>query len=211
MKKHLVLISCIAATIHSTSAQTVSQPKAAQPAVRSTDPSLPANGTGVLYVDVAPWATPRSMKELVNLSPLIIEGVVEKVMPSRESSPRIVETDSLITITRIIKGPAVGSAVVVSQAGGTIGNATVKPAQYSLLQKGDRYVLFLQADERSVSPPTPGFKRYTVTGASSGLFFFGTDDLMHVNADEPDRLRKNYEGASRTSIVDLVKMTVAAQ
>ena len=50
------------------------------------------------------------------MSSLIIEGVVEKVMPSRRAGQTWIETDSVIRIAKTFKGSVEGPTIVISAA-----------------------------------------------------------------------------------------------
>ena len=73
------------------------------------------HGVGQLIVDVLP--VPQSLKQLTDMSSLIVEGVVEKVMPSRQGSGQTwEETDSVINIVQTFKASA-GPAIAIAQLG----------------------------------------------------------------------------------------------
>ena len=168
-----------------------------------TPPELPSKGTARLYVTPKPDDSPGSLKELCDMSPLIIEGVVKKSMPPRHVSPQDLETDSLVTVTRTLKGGASSSDIVISQSGGTIGELTLRPVQYSILQAGQRYLLFLKEDLRPTVPQVSGVKRYFVVGIWSGLFNVSTGKVQ-VDADSPDALRKAFDGLSEDQLIKAV-------
>jgi hypothetical protein len=199
MKTHRIGIGIviIAVTLHLGVAQSPQPPKS-----QSTLPPPEPHGIGQLQVTVIP--EPRSLKQLTDTSTLIIEGIVGTVMPSR-GNRNLIETDSVINITQTLKGSAQGSAIVVSQIGGTLGDLTNKPTQYSLVRQGEQYILCLQMDERTTVPPVVGLKRYTVVGAWSGLMFFGADNLMHTDPAYHDVVRRMYEGTSKASMINLLR------
>jgi len=154
-----------------------------------------------LIVDVLP--VPQSLKQLADMSSLIIEGVVEKVMPSRRAGQTWIETDSVIRIAQTFKGSVEGPTIVIAQMGGRVGED--QPTQYSLVQTGERYILFLSPDDRKALPPVEGLKRYDVAAAWAGLLFVGADGLIHTDPQYHDALRKKYEGKSKAEMIDLVK------
>jgi hypothetical protein len=149
---------------------------------------------------------PQSLKQLVDMSSLIVEGVVEKVMPSRRGAGQTwIETDSVIDIAQTFKGATNGSAIVIAQMGGRDGGAADQPTQYSLVQAGERYIFFLSPDDRKALPSVSGLKRYDVTAAWSGLLFVGADGLIHTDPKYNDPLRKKYEGKTKAEMIDLLK------
>jgi hypothetical protein len=165
-------------------------------------PAVP-RGIGLLTVDVLP--EPQSLKQLADMSSLIIEGVIEKVMPARGSGQTWIETDAVISIAQTLKGLAGVSRIVISQMGGRVGEATEQPTQYSLVQPGERYILCVTEDDRTTVPSVAGLKRYGIAGAWSGLLFVGADGFIHTDPKYTDPLRKTYEGKSKASMIDLIK------
>jgi len=171
-----------------------------------TDPgsSPPPPVPCCLIVDVMP--VPQSLKQLVDMSSLIVEGVVEKVMPSRRGAGQTwIEIDSVIRIAQTWKGSAGGSTIVLSQMGGRDGGAADQPTQYSIVQPGERYILFLSLDDRRALPSVAGLKRYDVTAAWAGLLFVGADGLIHTDSKYNDPLRKKYEGKAKAEMINLLK------
>ena len=102
----------------------------------------------------------RSFTELCTKADTIIDGVVEtdtpRLMPGRHAT---VETDFRISVNRVLKGPIDTREVVVSETGGTVGELQLI-MNFPLLRKGDRYVLFLDAENRPEIPPVPGLPRF---------------------------------------------------
>jgi hypothetical protein len=90
-----------------------------------------------------------------------------------------------------------------------VGDVTSQPTQYSLVQPGERYILFLTSDDRSSLPSVAGLKRYDVTAAWAGLLFVGADGLMHTDPKYHDPLRKKYEGKSKVEMIDLLEKAIS--
>lgn len=197
MKTHGIRIALIAASFN-LGAQ--SQTPGSNPQSWTPPPVPP--GVGLIKLNVMP--VPRSLKELVDSSSLIVEGVIGKVMPARGSGQTLIETDSVVNIVQTLKGSAGNPTIVISQAGGTVGDATGQPTQYSLVQAGERYILCLKEDNRTTVPPVAGSKRYGIVAAWSGLLFVGADGLMHTDPKYKDPLRKTFEGMSKASMIDLI-------
>jgi hypothetical protein len=199
MRTNCVGIALIIAAFN-LGAQPRASPAKPRPLYRPGQP----HGVGQLIVDVLP--VPQSLKQLTDMSSLIIEGVVEKAIPSRRGAGQTwIETDSVIRIVQTLKGPVGDSTIVISQMGGKVGDSTDQPTQYSLVQPGERYILFLSADDRNALPPVEGLKRYGVTAAWAGLLLVGTDGLIHTDPKYHDPLRKTYEGKSKEEMIDLSK------
>ncbi len=167
--------------------------------VRRGEPP-PSQGNAVLHITPMPSQIFSSLKDMATASLLIAEGTVKATLPSRETSPRALETDAVIAIRRVLKGPTDVREVVISQRGGRRGGLVVAPTQYALVQPGEHYVLFLTEDKRSGIPDVPGINRYLVTGLWSGLFRF-QEGRMRTDARRVDSLRAKYEGVSAEEIV----------
>jgi hypothetical protein len=195
MKPHSVGIVLLAVTLHLGVAQSQTPPPKPRHIYAPGQPQ--PHGGGQLIVDVLP--VPQSLNQLTDMSSLIVEGVVEKVMPERQE-----ETDSVINITQTFKGSDGGSAIVISQLGGK-GTDIV---QYSLFQPGERYILFLSQDDRKALPSIPGLKRYGVTAAWAGLLLVGADGLIHTDPKYHDPLRNKYEGKSTAEMIDLLEKAI---
>jgi hypothetical protein len=193
-----LIVSCIVLT--SVIATTTN---AQAPARRRLGDPPPTEGHGVLSVTPAPSLMPQSLKDLCDLSAVIVEGVVATIFPSRQLGPSqsSLETDALVNVTKVLKGP-VGAhqQLVVSQLGGAKGNFSSTPTQYSLVRAGEKYILFLREDDRPNLPiQAQTTTRYIVTGIWAGLFFF-ENNRMQVRARVPESFRAQYEGLTLEQI-----------
>lgn len=131
--------------------------------------------TGTGQSLVTPGVVPLSLNELVRESDVIVEGVVQSVLPSRLRTPSdasSVETDSVFSVTRVFKGRAENlRTIVVTQIGGKYGDFELQPVQYDLLRAGDHHILFLTADSRPIVPRYPSVDgAFSITGIWSGNF-----------------------------------------
>jgi hypothetical protein len=140
----------------------------AQPAGRlraGEEPPQPLRGDIHAIADPAPM---RSFKELCDRAAAIVEGVVETDAPRNMPGRGVhIETDFWIAVNRVLKGPADTPKIVVSEMGGTFGELHLI-MNFPLLQRGDRYVLFLYEDKRPGLPAVPGLPRYEAE------IFYGT-------------------------------------
>jgi len=106
-----------------------------------------------------PGQVPETMAELCEKSVVIVEASTTRTLPPRETSPGSLETDAVLSVRTVLKGPVVnGQQIVVAQRGGETLVFSVIPAQYPLLQPGVQYLLFLSEDRRPNSPPITGMK-----------------------------------------------------
>jgi hypothetical protein len=205
MNPHSVGIVLLAVTLHLGVANSQPPPPNSRPIY---PPGQPHGVVGQLIVDVLP--VPQSLKQLTDMSSLIVEGVVEKVMPSRGDGNTWIETDSVINIAQTFKGSIGGSAIVIAQMGGEVADVTSQPTQYSLVQPGERFILFLSPDDRKALPSIAGLKRYDVTAAWAGLLLVGADGLIHTDPKYDDPLRKRYEGKSKVEMIDLLEKAITS-
>lgn len=153
----------------------------------------PSEGTARLFITPAPSEIATSLRDLGNLSSLVVEGTVKITLPPREPSPRTLETDAVILVNRTLKGPGTAREIVISQRGGVIGAFSIKPVHYSLVQRGEQYIFFLRDDKRESLSAAPGLQRYLIAGIWSGLFRFA-EGKMRVGAEAPEDFRRRYEG-----------------
>ncbi len=163
------------------------------------DPWPPAQGTVRSIYDLAPMrATKLSLKWLCDSSDVIIDGTVQRSLPPRVLSSHRLETDFLISVGRVRKGPATLRQILVSQPGGSIGEFHMISDQFSLMQQGESYLLFLTNDNRLNTPKSPGVSAYQITQCWWGLFRV-IEEKIQLPKQEPDELRK-YEGANAESV-----------
>lgn len=186
---------------------------AQQTPAKHTAPVSPSpKGNGVLHVTLAPWQRVSTLKELCAKSTLIIYGTIKQTFPSRELggvNPGYLETDALLEVEGMLKGVPSQQRLVVSQAGGSTAQYSIRPAQYSLMQPGKHYLVFLTEDTRPSAPPVSGAKRYIITGAWSGLFTFESGRML-MDADEPDSLRQQFSGLSLDEVMKAITTELAA-
>jgi hypothetical protein len=128
-------------------------------------PPEPLRGEIHAIADPAPV---HSFQDLCGRAAAIVEGVVEtdasRMIPGRG---RQIETDFWIAVTRVLKGSVDNPKIVVSEMGGTVGELHLI-MNFPLLQRGERYVLFLYAENRPGIPPVNGLRRY------QSEIFYGT-------------------------------------
>jgi hypothetical protein len=106
---------------------------------------------------------PGTLDALIDHSSHVIEATVESSFPviDRGSGPLV--SDFLIRVDQVVKGTLTSRQIVVHQFGGTLGGRVSEPAFYSLMQPGERYILFLRDSDSAAftaSLPTRGVPRY---------------------------------------------------
>jgi len=109
---------------------------------------------------------PPTLEALIDHSTDIVEVTIESAYPVIDQSPLI--TDFLIRVNRVVKGNLTSAQIVVPQFGGTIpGGRTAEPGMYSLMQPGERYILFLTSETRNLA--NRGVPRYQLAADNYGL------------------------------------------
>jgi len=102
-----------------------------------------------------------------------VDGTVTSVLPAihgpNPNAPSV-RTDSLVAIDAVLKGtmPNKSATILLEQGGGKAGGWDVTVNGDTLVVQGERYVLFLAADELSDSTKPPGLPRYAVLGIWAG-------------------------------------------
>ena len=167
---------------------------------------------GRIYMSVTPAAVPGSLKELVSTADVIVDGRVESVLPSRlnnPADPTTVETDAIVGVREVLKGPETLKSLVVTQAGGKDRDVEIVPVQYELLQQGDRHILFLTSDGRDIVPRYPAVNgTFTITGRWSGNFKVEGGALKTSRNAPADLKKRETEGAD--VFIDRIRAEVRA-
>lgn len=129
---------------------------------------------GRVVLNVLPVNAGQSLNQLVDGSPLIVDGTVLSTLPPVlfETGGRRpdVETHSIVSINAVLKGavPKNGRAIMVGQMGGQANGWDVIVEGDELLEQGSRYILFLSSDERTTPENTSGLTRYGIVSIWSG-------------------------------------------
>ena len=121
-------------------------------------------------------------------------------MAPRETDPGDLETDAVFLVGTAIKGRIGGKEIVVSQRGGRREDLVVTPAQYSMLEPGEEYILFLIENPKGAISREKTLKHYWVVGAWYGLFPFESG-RMRVKAQTPDAFRQAFEGMTIEQVI----------
>ncbi len=113
---------------------------------------------------------------------------------------QFLETDSILQVSQVFKGPDSIRQVVISQKGGVLGSYTELPSQYDLLQEGEHYLLFLTDEARNDLPDVRGIPYYAPNGAWTGMFQIDVDGV-HVSPDTADEIREQFDGRSSQDVI----------
>ena len=167
-------------------------------------PPLPAKGSARVFI--TPLSLPEdSLKGLCDASDAIVEGTVDMVLAARTPSPRNVETDSVISVLRVLKGPVALKKVTISQTGGTVGGFVFEPQSYSMMRPSEHYLLFLRSDARPTTPRSANAPPYIVTSSWLGLFPV-INGRIRLGPQHPDGIRSPNTGAT----IETVEAAVSA-
>jgi hypothetical protein len=142
MKLSMSVVICIIIAAFSCMAQQNNQPIPLAP--------------GRYVIDTSSMEVIPSMKELIRRSKLIIDGTVEKVLPSErlnQDQPGSLNTHSIITVNQVIRGelPNDQKSVTVIEPGGNLEGYEIINKRHPLVKSGERYFFFLKPNNR------PGF------------------------------------------------------
>lgn len=182
----------------------------------------------VVNFSVTVAGRPETVDDLSDLAPIIVEATVQSVFPTSEvGAPPTPETDSLLSVERVLKGTVKqGQHFVVGQRGGTLGQVKYVSAQFSLMEPGQRYVLFLEPFTEpspnsgtrtiSVSPPTVsknrpdrgGAVRYSIVGLYFGLMRIEGDTAQWSKGMSPS-FRNKYDGQNAQQTIANIERHLA--
>jgi hypothetical protein len=127
-------------------------------------PWPPTSGTSHFILDPAPGSQPQSLSDLCTSALVIVDSSIQAVLPVREIlASRRLETDVVVVVNNVMKGPRDIKNFVITQRGGVLGGYVELPTQYGLMRTGDHYLLFVENDRRPNIPPVQGLSRYWIT------------------------------------------------
>ena len=201
MRLQLLLLMLVAAAFVSAQAQQ----QQGRPLKGSE--SLPSSGTSTLIVDAA--SSPTTLVRLTHSADLIVDAQVISVS-SRQIAPSLpnLETDVLVGVSEVFKGDPSIRELVVTQSGGVLGQYREISAQYSLMQPGERYFLFLVKDTRTELPQIENFPRYGIRGVWSGMFRIDANGNVRVAPATAESLKRQVDGLPSTLVAALVKTSM---
>jgi hypothetical protein len=155
-------------------------------------------------------APPSSLDQIIMGSTLIIDGKVDKVLPSIRSrgpnAPTSLETYSIISVNKVLKGKLLEGqqSVAITEPGGNAEGYEVVFTKRPLVQLGNRCILFLILDDRNNTVKNDlGMPLYTLAGSCKAeATENGTVQYPPVVATA----LKSYDGANiETFIADLTE------
>ena len=126
---------------------------------------------GLVLAGAASAATVKklTLKNLVDVSTVIFQGVVKAQSSQRRDSPLQIHTQTVFQVNKVLKG-AQRSSYTLTQLGGVHGEGAQRIVQqvpgYARFKVGERVLIFLE-------PTTTG--RLVVTGLAQGKFTLAED------------------------------------
>jgi len=146
---------------------------------------------GTVVVRVSPTTSPSTLLQLIQKSPLILDGTVVSLMPTVTTSSGTVtpklETHAIVAVREVLRGTVPNSSanILLAQVGGTSGKWDISAKGDPIVAPGERYILFLVSDERSELPNTSGMPRYAATGVWSGKVSVTAGKVAFLPAAKP--------------------------
>jgi hypothetical protein len=144
------------------------------PAAHPTLGAHPNPADGKFIVSLSPREEVPSLDQAIRMSMLIVDGTVAEVLPSinrNSKPPAAIETHSTVAVTEILLGklPAGTANIVLVQEGGKVGSTEEVVPEDPLVRAGERYILFLDADDRKGAAASPSSApRYYAVGIWGG-------------------------------------------
>lgn len=106
-----------------------------------------------------------STEELTLSSDAVIMGEVESVESRWDKEGKTIFTRAIIEVTETIKGKTKSKFIRVNYEGGEVGDIGLMVSDVAPLKKGERVLLFLQADKQEKVDDL-----YTITGKAQGKY-----------------------------------------
>ncbi len=181
---------------------------------RVGDPPPELHGTFHPIVDYV--QPPPSLAALVKTADVIVDGTVRSIFPSRlrdVKDPVSVETDTLFTVDNVLKGkPEVLRSLVIGRMGGKYGDVEVIIDSEPAFIPGDRHILFLHYDRRTIVPTYPRTDgNFTVMNGSFGNFKVEGDAVKWLNRWYMEPFSKFQNGTAEDFIAQILTEVAAAQ
>jgi hypothetical protein len=204
------------------------RPPAVPPSPNSLDPPppppSPPTNLSPFALSLAPEYRPDSIDQLCDAATLIVEADVQATLDSRQniryrlgtelrptrsrSTFMYLETDAILFVRQVLKGPESTRQVVISQKGGVVGQYRELPIQYDLMRhlipQAERYILFLSDETLSDLPDVAAIPRYAPVGSWTGLFQIDAD-RVRVSPDASDAIREQFDGRSLEDVITRIR------
>ena len=164
------------------------------------------NMQGTFYASGTPWPHPNTFTELCRLSDAIIDGTVMSSLAASRSSPDIpyaLETDVVIKVNQVVKGPRDFNTFMVAQNGGVQGGVRLIKTDDVLMLPRERYVLFLLKEARTTLPVVAGVPRYAVIAGPEGKFLV-EGGTIQIITKAPSNIQSQYKASTVESFENAI-------
>ena len=100
---------------------------------------------------------PLSTENMADVSTMIVEGTVVEVWTELDDTTNSVWTRARVSVTETLKGANVGSEIVVSSLGGSVGLFTTHIEGQAVFSEGEHVLMFLHRDGKDRLVPIGKF------------------------------------------------------
>ncbi|MDX2267720.1 MAG: hypothetical protein NW208_06410 [Bryobacter sp.] len=136
---------------------------------------------------------PTTLKELYQLAEVVVDGIVEAKLPSYWTKDQTgILTDNVVATSEFFKGDSGLKQFLLVETGGTIGRLRHELHNAVPVQKGERYIFFLVADNRLDLPPVKRLVRYSTVIGKGNLRVTG--NVIMFPRETAKAMREAYEG-----------------
>ena len=167
--------------------------------------------SGKFTANVDPVYVPQSLAQLVRFAPLIVEATVTANVRAFRSVPNapLVETHSSVLIDEVVKGelPAGTRSILLAQSGGRVDDVEMVIPGASIVEPGQRYILFLDPDDRKLDADQSGLPRFLPIGVWAGIVKVKLDGVSSVHA--PGAASKGLAASIGTLTRDQLRAKIA--
>jgi hypothetical protein len=164
-------------------------------------PPPPPTVGGVSFgLSLALGYVPLSFEELCESSLLIVEARVQSTLAPTENL-RFLETDAILSLDQVFKGPESIRQIVISQKGGVLGQFTQLPHQYNLMRQGEHYILFLTEETETHLSDVEGIPRFAFNGSWTGVVQINESGGVHFSPDTAAVIREQFDGRRSQELI----------
>jgi len=171
---------------------------------------------GVVHAIYDSFDQPQSLEQMVKRADVIVDGRVESIFPGRlrqVNDPSSVETDTLFAVDRVLKGRSeLLRSLVIIQPGGKYGDLEVVVDDETPLKAGERHILFLLYDRRTIVPTyarTDG--NFAIVGNSVGNFKVEGNTVKWLAPSDAQTFKKFENGTPEEFIGQILAEVSAAK
>src|SRR5713226_3042753 len=171
--------------------------------------SPPPKVHGTVHPDVDYTPPPPTLQGLVKTADVIVDGTVQSIFPARlrdVNDPGSVETDAVFAVDRVFKGkPEELRSLVITQVGGKYGDVEVIVDNTKPLRPGDRHILFLHYDRRTIVPTYPRTDgNFVIVGGFGGNFKVDGNAVKWLAPADASTYRKFESGTADDFIAQIL-------